>query len=252
MGLSSLFGPKLPIDGEELEFQLATFKWLLHEFGAPAQDGLVTPTPAFFPSDGRRGVDALFQEVRAAAGMGDWRCELRSTDEDEGEASGLFRVVEGPDGPCAIIIYDPEREHTTPAAVSSFAHQLAHYLMAHAVEAPPGGWNQDLGGLHADLAAVYLGFGIFLANSARQFQKWGEGRSGGWTAHIQGYLSEGAVVTALVIVERLCGRDPMAAAPHLKSYLESVLETATKALAKTHPDIHQAVEAIELTQFAGD
>ena len=42
-----LFGPRLPIDGDELEFQLATFKWLAMEFGGAEQAQLVLPTPEF-------------------------------------------------------------------------------------------------------------------------------------------------------------------------------------------------------------
>lgn len=40
----SLFAPRLPIDADELEFQLATFKWLQQEFG-PVARALVLPTP---------------------------------------------------------------------------------------------------------------------------------------------------------------------------------------------------------------
>ena len=250
MGLFPLFGPKLPIDGEELEFQLATFKWLLREFGEPAQDGLITPTPDFFPSDGRRGVEALFEEVRAAAGMSDWPCELRpyapETNED-GEEIEPSTTVEGPDGPVAIVHYRPDLEDDAQATVALIAYQLAQYLMADTAATPPGG--RELVALHAELAATYLGFGPFLANSARNYRQSGEARLSTWSMRTQGTLSEGALVTALVIVERLCGRDPMTAAPHLKPYLESVLEQATKALAKAHPDMRVAVEAVDLAQF---
>jgi hypothetical protein len=252
MGLFSLFGSKLPIDGEELEFQLATFKWLLREFGEPAQDGLITPTPNFFPSDGRRGVETLFEEVRAAAGMSDWPCVLRpyapETDED-GEEIEPSNIAEEPDGPVAIVHYHPDLEDDAQATVALIAYQLAQYLMADTAATPPGG--RELVALHAELAASYLGFGLFLANSARDYRQAGEARLSTWSMRTQGTLSEGALVTALVIVERLCGRDPMAAAPYLKSYLESVLEQATNALAKTHPDMRAAVEAIDLTQFGG-
>lgn len=264
MGLSSLFGPKLPIDGEELEFQLATFKWLRREFGEPAQEGLVTPTPAFFPSDGRRGVETLFEEVRLAAGMGDWACELRAGDEDrsvdagndhlirhQGQAPcGTFQIAERDDGPVAIITWNPDLANDSGALVATFAHELGHYLMATAEQAPPGGW--ELHELHTDLAAAYLGFGIFLANGARQFRQWSEGKSGGWSSSLQGYLSEGALVTALAIAERLSGRDPLAATPYLKPYLQGMLAKATTALDRMHPDLRKAVEAVDLSQFVGD
>ncbi|MEL6876411.1 MAG: hypothetical protein AAGM33_13160 [Pseudomonadota bacterium] len=48
----SLFGPKRPLSEDEWEWQLASFKWLLTEFGGiesnPA-NVLVLPTADFFP-----------------------------------------------------------------------------------------------------------------------------------------------------------------------------------------------------------
>ena len=44
-----LFGPKLPIDRDELEWQLATFKWLALEFGGierSADAGIFPPAKA--------------------------------------------------------------------------------------------------------------------------------------------------------------------------------------------------------------
>ena len=40
----SLFGPRLPIDRDELEWQFATFKWLIQEFGPLVRHPLVLPT----------------------------------------------------------------------------------------------------------------------------------------------------------------------------------------------------------------
>jgi hypothetical protein len=265
MGFFSLFGPRLPIDGEELEFQLATFKWLSAEFAEFAAAPLVLPTPDVFPSNGRRGVETLFDEVRAAARMADWPCKLeagtRNREVDAGNAHlirqsgapapcGTFEIVDGPDGRCAVITYNPGLVNETEAMIATFAHELGHYLMATAESTPPGGW--DLHELHTDLIAVFLGFGTFLANSARSFRQFHGAGEMGWSSGGQGYLSEGALVTALVIAERLAGRDPMAAAPYLKTYLRTDLKQAARALARIHPDMRLAVAAIDLGQFAGD
>lgn len=264
MGLFSLFGAKLPIDGEELEFQLATFKWLSADFSEFAAAPRVLPTAEAFPSNGRRGVETLFDEVRAAARMADWPCKLeagaRNREVDAGNAHlirhsgapapcGTFEVVDGPDGRHAVITYNPGLVNDTEAMIATFAHELGHYLMATAESTPPGGW--DLHELHTDLTAVFLGFGTFLANSARNFRQFHSAGEMGWSSGGQGYLSEGALVTALVIAERLAGRDPMDAAPHLKTYLRTDLKQAAKALAKAHPDMRAAVEAIDLTEFGG-
>ena len=261
----SLFGPRLPIDEDEFEFQLATFKWLIAEFGDLAESRLVLPTAEYFPSTGSprpAGVDALFEETRRAAQMEEWPCELRAGESDRpidaGNAllirhaganapCGTFQVVEDPNGRHAIITYNPAMEQDPVGLVATFAHELGHYLMATSSSTPPGGW--DLHELHTDLAAVYLGFGIFMANSARQFSQFQSGGMMGWSSRLQGYLNEGALVTALVIFQRLAGRDPAEASRYLKDYLRKDLRNADAALAKRHPDMAASVEAIDLAAY---
>ena len=265
----ALFGPRLPIDRDELEFQLATFKWLRREFGEIGAAPLVLPTPDFFPAVAAagRGADAaaLFDDVRRASGMADWPCELEMGGSDRpveaGNAlllrheapsapCGTFRIADGPAGRRAIISYNPAMERDQAAMVATFAHELGHYLLATAKGTPPGGW--DLHELHTDLTAVYLGFGIFLANGARSFAQFQSAGESGWSARSQGYLSEGALVTALAIVERLAGRDPLAAESWLKSYLKTALRRAARALAKLHPDLRDAVERVDLADYGSD
>jgi hypothetical protein len=256
------FRPRLPIDDEEYEFQLATFKWLIGQFG-PVEQPLVLPTSDYFSAAvlaGRADARAIFDEVRGLAGMAEWPCELRAgTAErpiDAGNAHllrheggpppcGTFQVGEGPGGRHGIITYNPSMESDAVGLVATFAHELGHYLMATAKGDPPGGW--DLQELHTDLIAVYLGFGLFMANNARSFTSGGSG----WQAHWRGYLSESALVTATAIVERLADRDPQDAAPHLKSYLQKDLKRADRALARLAPDMAAALEAIDLDDYAG-
>lgn len=122
--------------------------------------------------------------------------------------------------------------------------------MSTARTAPPGGWA--LHELHTDVCAVALGFGLFLANSARSFGQYQSAGEMGWSSRSQGYLSEGALVTALVIRERLGGRDPLAAARYLKDYLQTDLRRAARALAKASPDMAAAVEAVDPDAFESD
>ena len=261
----SLFRARLPIDRDELEWQLATFQWLRREFGSGAER-LVLPTPAFFPpaSGGDHArAEALFGHVRRGAGMEQWPCELRPGTSDRptqlGPAlllrhehapapCGTFQVVAEDGSTRVVITYNPELVGDPTAMIATLAHELAHYLMSTAVTAPPGGWA--LHELHTDVAAVWLGFGIFLANSARSFSQFQSAGEMGWSSRSQGYLAEGALIAALVIAERLAGRDPLAAAPYLKPYLAKDLRGAVKALARQHPDIEAAVEAVNLSDYA--
>jgi len=260
-----LFGPRLPIGDDELDFQLATFKWLIGQFGPVGETQLVLPTPAFFTlsgAQGERGVREIFDQVRALAGMADWACELRAGKQDrpidagnahllrhEGGAApcGTFEVGEGLAGRHGIITYNPGMARDQAGLVATFAHELGHYLMATAACAPPGGW--DLHELHTDLTAVYLGFGIFMADQARDFSHFSTESGAGWQSQLRGYLSESALVTATAIFQRLAGRDPMAAAPWLKAYLRKELKQADRALAKVAPDVAAAVEAVDLSEY---
>ncbi|HEY0313411.1 MAG TPA: hypothetical protein VGC56_13050 [Allosphingosinicella sp.] len=261
----SFFRPKLPIDADELEWQLATFKWLQAEFG-PVAKALVLPTPHWFPPSQRQGharMEDLFAAVRKAAGMADWPCELRPGRSERpvqvgfalllkhhGAAApcGTFQVEEADGTRRAVITYNPSLAADTGGMIATLAHELGHYLMSTAKSAPPGGWA--LHELHTDLAAVYLGFGIFLANSARNFAQFQSGGEMGWSSRRQGYLSEGALVTGLALAERLAGRDPAAAEPYLKPYLVTDLRKAMRALARLHPDVAAGVEAVDLGDFA--
>ncbi|HEX5183275.1 MAG TPA: hypothetical protein VFW19_09010 [Allosphingosinicella sp.] len=262
----SLFGPRLPIDRDELDWQLATFKWMELEFGPVAPRRLVLPTPHFFPASSRKGhgrIEDLFGHVRGLAGMADWPCTLKAGRSDRPTKAGLALLLrhEGPSAPSgtfrgpirgedAIITYNPSLAGDTDSLVATFAHELAHYLMRAARTAPPGGWA--LHELHTDLVAVGLGFGIFLANSARNFSQFQSAGEIGWSSRTQGYLSEGALVTGLVIFQRLGGRAPDEARPYLKSYLRTDLRNASRALQKMLPDMTAAVAAIDLAEFASE
>jgi hypothetical protein len=261
-----LFGPRLPIDRDELDWQLATFKWMEQEFGAVAPRRLVLPTPAFFPASTRKGherIEDLFGHVRRLAGMADWPCTLKAGQSDRPTRAGVALLLrhEGSSAPSgtfrgpirgedAVITYNPSLAGDTDSLVATFAHELAHYLMRAARTAPPGGWS--LHELHTDLVAVGLGFGLFLANSARNFSQFQGGGEIGWSSRTQGYLSEGALVTGLVIFQRLGGRAPDKARAYLKSYLQTDLRNASRALARLAPDIPAAVAAADLDEFASD
>lgn len=262
----SLFRPRLPIDEDELDWQLASFKWLIAEFGPIADTPLVLPTREFFPppaDSDEASVQDWFEAVRRLAGMESWPCELEAGERDRPTAAGNAHLLrhEGPPAPAGtfahraegtgtgriVITYNPDLADDPTALIGTFAHELGHYLMHTAASAPPGGW--DMHELHTDLCAVYMGFGIFLANGARDFRQFQSGGEMGWSSNVRGYLGEGALVTAIAIFQRLRGHEPTAAAPYLKDYLRSDLKRADKALARLAPDVPAAVAAADLDAF---
>ena len=256
----------MPVPGAHPQFQLATFKWLIGQFGPVGDRPLILPTPDFFPLTVMAvepAVSELFESVRRHAGMTDWPCQLEPGDADrpvdlgnnhfvkhgKGNAPcGTFRLGEGLAGRHGIITYNPGMARDRAGLAATFAHELGHYLMATAAADPPGGW--DLHELHTDLAACYMGFGLLLANNAKSFEQFTTERGAGWRSSGKGYLSEQALVTATCIFQRLAGRAPAEAAPFIKPYLQGVLKQADKALRKQAPDMAAAVQAIDLSEFA--
>ncbi|MGH6649779.1 MAG: hypothetical protein ACREB7_01475 [Sphingopyxis sp.] len=262
------FGPKRPLSADEWEWQLAAFRWLLEEFGGiEAHRGgmLATPDGACF-LDSRLSGDArareLLGQVMAIAGIGDWPVRLVMADgatqlaqvsetlalTHEGRlAAGTFQMVDdGGGGWIAEIVASREQLADEAGLVATLGHETAHYYMTPSRRAAPGG--PDCEELLTDLTAVWLGFGIFLGNSARYgHHQAGEGGGQWYVSGWQGYLSERALMTALAISETLAGRDPMAAAPYLKPHLASDLRDAARYVARR--DMMADVMAADLAAY---
>jgi hypothetical protein len=237
--------PFLP---EELvQWQFETFGWLLRHTGGIesfASTVLVLPTDEFFPDKGLRGskgVERLFLRVREYAGMEQWPCELHEQDPDPSARIADFVMVQGEPSSAAgtfshsaeadavpVITYNRNITGNPMALVATFAHELAHYLCGTFPEGAPGG--EEMHEHATDLTAVFLGFGIFLSNSAFHFQQYSEAGSQGWQSNIQGYMSETELVFALAVFCNLRGFAWRDVAPHLESHLRPLLKKAAEVL----------------------
>jgi hypothetical protein len=263
-----IFGPKCPLSRDEWDFQLAAFQWLDETVGAgvPRQP-LVTPTPDYFPpsaaTGAARAAELLAQVQRAAAmDAADWPVTLEMQSgigdphvpvahginlvHDTPAPAGSFRVDAADDEAWqAVISLSPAQLADEMSAIATLAHELSHYLLASFTRPLPGG--EDCHELLTDLTAVYLGFGIFMGNSAGSTAPFAD-EYGQWgSAYGQGYLSERALMTALAIQERLAGRDPLAAAPWLKPHLAQDLRAAAKYIASR--DLAAEMAAIDLAEY---
>ncbi|MFN2259734.1 MAG: hypothetical protein ABR601_07850 [Parasphingopyxis sp.] len=260
-----LFGTKSPVEPDEWEWMLASFKWLLEEYGGAEmhrRQALILPTEDFFavPSDREEIARALFEQTKLHAGMRDWPATLAAGERGrersvqpgfalvhQNDANlGEFRLRTTGDRQVeADIRYNPDLVDAPEALIATLAHELAHYLLCSARTRAPGG--EALHEHLTDLCAVFLGFGIFLANNARSFAAFSEFDQMGWQSSLQGYLSEKALVTALVVSESLAGRDASASAAHLKPHLRSDLKRAQKFVSRR--DLKAEMEAIDLGEF---
>ncbi len=206
------FKSKSLLSEDDHEFQIETYKWLLKHFGG---DGffthalLVLPNRDFFPDvvdSEEEAASKTFEMVKLHAGMKEWPCTLIAQEPDPERrvddallvqgggfaANGTFRVDEKNK---ITITYNPDIVSNPTQLVATFAHELSHYLTASSPEPPPGGW--DNWEFATDICAVFLGFGVFMANSAFQFRQYNGPGTQGWQVRSNGYLSEAELAYSL-------------------------------------------------------
>lgn len=235
--------PLLP-EEDEL-FQVETYRWLLTHFGGHNfYEGirLILPTKEFFPSEVNsleNGVQYIFDQVKLYAGLEQWPCKLVAQEEDpnaivaptlvvqnvEQNPLGTFSVNDNEE---AIITYNPNLVSDPTQMAATFAHELAHYLTSTAPEPPPGGW--DNWEFATDIAASFLGFGIFQANSVFNFQQYTGVGTQGWKTTGGGYLSEAEHSYSLAIFLLLKDMSVEIAYPHCDANIKVYLKKALKEL----------------------
>jgi hypothetical protein len=248
------FGSKTFLDPDEEAWQLQTWVWLLEEWGGPedlARSPLVLPTREFFPptdAEGHARAEHVFGTVKALCGMEAWPCRLVAQTERGGRVAEFVHLVHehaalgtfSHDGTEAVVTYDPASLSDPLQLVATFAHELAHYRLASRRTAPPGG--EELEEPATDLAAAYLGFGVFGANAAFRFQQHGDAFSQGWSGGRSGYLGERHWVFALAVFCAMTGADAAAARARLKPSLQGPFAKACAYLEK-RPELLEPLRA---------
>src|SRR5215475_7639984 len=222
------FTRKQIVDADTAQWHVDNFAWLVATFGgngAFAESVLVLPKPGFFPSDGQEGHARalhILERVKYYCGMEDWPVELIQDHNPAADrsstismampvhgkhAQGTFSVK----GNSVQISYVPALLAHPERLIATFAHELAHYLLATARSSPP--CADDEHEFLTDLAAVYLGFGVFLANSVFYFQPLQDGLRQGWRWGRSGYLPEQDLVFATALFITLKDLDSTSAYP---------------------------------------
>jgi hypothetical protein len=227
-----------------------TYKWLLQNFpNNPTIENikLVTPNKECFPhlsESVEERVSEIFTNVRRLSGMEDWPCVLQVQEEDpDPHVAPTVLIENAPQGPSgtfrldeqnrAVISFNINLVNDNWALVSTFAHELAHYLTCSTKEPPPGGWeNWEFA---TDLAAVYLGFGIFLSNMAFNYQQFVDMQSQtqGWSTRRQGYLSENELLYGLAIFVLINNMDEKKPLRYLKDSLKGRYKKSLKYIKDT-------------------
>jgi hypothetical protein len=253
-----LFKSKPILSQDDTEFQIATYKWLLKHFGGAdfyEDSKLILPTREYFPAKVSNENDVAtetFNAVKKYAGIEDWPCRLVAQEEDiDVHIAPTIAIKNAPNNPHGtfqatengeiVITYNPALVHNPTQLVATYAHELAHYLTGTCTEEPPGGWeNWEFA---TDITATFLGFGIFMANSAFNFQQFSGSDAQGWQYNRSGYLSESEHVFALAIFISVKQIPVKTVLPHLKSNLASLLKRALKHLADS--DLISELKAVQ-------
>ena len=230
----------LPSD-EVISWTFDVFTWILKGRGGLKKfqtQKLVIATRESLSFPGCKGHDLgleIFELTRRMAGMQDWPCRLEMVPDSNfnkllgdypaviktKSAAGTFSWSE--DMPEPLIRYKEQELEDPLGLVSTFAHELTHYLYLKIPGKPPGGPKAEEPA--TDVGAVYLGFGVFLANSAFVYKQGGAG----WQSSHKGYLNECTLAFALAIFTELKNIPPESAVAHLKLnpktyYLEAVAD----------------------------
>jgi hypothetical protein len=241
-----LFGRGSILESEDEGWQLDTWVWLLTHFGGLKRlkrSPIVTATRAFFPpTEAKSEARAahIFECVKKHAKMTNWPCKLLAQPErPRGEMMGIgfstdkgglplgtFSVADGE----VTITYDPTTIGDPAVLVATLIHELAHYRLAPVRDEMPGG--HEMHEFATDLMTVFLGFGLFGANRAFNFQQHGDTYSHGWRSSHHGYLREPDWSFALAVFLNLRSEPPESLKDFLKPHLYSDVKKAVRYLMK--------------------
>ena len=140
-----IFKGKSVLSEEDACFQIATFKWLLKNFGGDDfynHADLILPTRDYFSSrveSSEQAAVETFLAVKKYAGMDEWPCKLEVQEDDlETNVAPTLTIQNAPQNPHGtfelkesneiVITYNPELVNSPTQLVATLAHELSHYL----------------------------------------------------------------------------------------------------------------------------
>ena len=202
-GVFGLSKPTLPVSEEQRRWIDGSFLRLAGLLGSERllEATVVLPTQEYFPDRYDRSevaLQAMFERVAAQVRLNptDIDVKLFASADEVTRDLAPFRSGET-SGPAGLYHHDPtERPHISinesqledpMALVAVLAHELGHIILLR-----PGLVDRDEADMEPlnDLLTVFVGFGIFTANSAFRFEQHQDYSKQGWSARRTGYLSE--------------------------------------------------------------
>lgn len=248
------FSPRL-VDIEVAEWQFEYFEWLIKNFssgsGLPDSE-LWLPIPEHFamakkgtrPLSGRPLVKHLFETIKTQCKFGPQDVfRLVPSDESkpqslgglamvqttENGACGRYKISQNKDGSYTeTIIYDRDLSDDPVQLIATLSHELGHALHNRSKE--PLDIETELYEMFTDLTAIYLGYGVFTANTRFEFSQFQNADTQGWRASGAGYLPEADIVFGTALFMQIKNIPQETAAEHLKPRLRKMLKKAFKQL----------------------
>ncbi|HXB59442.1 MAG TPA: hypothetical protein VNU95_07745 [Candidatus Acidoferrales bacterium] len=196
--------PELPVNEKEKKWIEESFQWLLETFGKDAflKHKTILPEKTFFPDkyDGtEEAVDKVVSQICGYMDVNPNSIEVaflvdgsRESGSDligeksHSGAAGLY-FPNAPEGARKKIALNVSAFKNPTILVATISHELGHVILLGG-----GKITRDRGDHEylTDLLTVFLGLGIFTANSVIQFSQWQDYSRQGWSASRMGYLTE--------------------------------------------------------------
>ncbi len=231
----SLFKKQPLLEKEIIDLLFNTFAWSLKNFGTDTfynESILVTPSDQHFP--GRESsvegmATLILDRVKGYAGVPHWPTRLINQHHyNTGPATepNIQQALESSNELKLPLLYEPQQVANPPAMIANYAHTLAHHLGYQAQEPPP--CDEEQWPHIMEIVAVYMGFGLIMANTAHPYQGGGCGRCRSPAMDRSGFLAETEVTYALAIFCVLKEIPISEVNAHLKGSLRSFFKKAMK------------------------
>jgi hypothetical protein len=238
--------PKLPITLEQQQWVDKSFIRLAGLLGVHRllQATVVLPTPEHFPDCSEGALQRMYYRVARAMEVEADNIDVTIFASEDDITRGLVPFSSGATSGAGGLYYHDvtarphisinEAELKDPTAlVAVLAHELGHIILLRPGLVEPN--EPDMEPLN-DLLTVFLGFGIFTANSAFRFQQYSNNESQGWSTRRLGYLSEELFGYALARFAFERGESKPAWTPFLSTNVAAYLKRSAAWLA-AHPEL---------------
>lgn len=255
------FTPRL-VDREVAEWQFEYFEWLIRNYSSgpglpdsqlwePIAEHFAPAKKGSRPLTGRPLVKHIFEIVKRQCGFGP-NDVFRLVPSDEAKpqslggvamvqtheagACGRYKIKQNEDGSYTeTITYDRDLSDNATQLIATFSHEIGHALHNRSKE--PLDIEPELYEMFTDLTAIYLGYGIFTANTRFEFSQFQNADTQGWQAQGAGYLPEADIVFATALFMKIKNIPEKVAAEHLKPRLKKMLKKAFKQLSVYEEDV---------------